>query len=126
MVEVAEGDPQLVGEKPLLHPGDQEVGTLLHQKLFQLEGVRVVDDDRPLLDDVADVFVVVSAAGLGSYDHDVHPDLSKSPHQRDGLGGASHVDGGLLSGDPASVPFDLGRDPCRLPCDDLLGPLHHL
>jgi hypothetical protein len=47
VVVVAEADPQLVRDGPLLDPADEHVHVLFLDELGQFERVGVVDDDGP-------------------------------------------------------------------------------
>ena len=52
VVVIAKADAHLVCDGPLLYPADEEIHALLHDEARQLQGVRIVHDDRALVADL--------------------------------------------------------------------------
>ena len=48
MVMVAEGDPELVGDRPFLDPADEDIDFFFLQKGGEFQRVGIVDDDGAL------------------------------------------------------------------------------
>jgi hypothetical protein len=64
MIMVTKGDPEFVGDGPLLDPADEEVDLLFLEEGGELQRVGVVDDDRSRVADPFQFEIVLLGAGL--------------------------------------------------------------
>ena len=58
VVVIAEPDAKLVGDGPFLHAADEQIDFLFQKEIGQFQRVGVVDDDRPGIAELAELFVV--------------------------------------------------------------------
>ncbi len=125
VIVVAKGNPQLVGDRPLLHAADEQVHVFLLKEAGKLQRVGVVDQHRALVAKLAQPLVVVAIAGLRTGQHGLHSQGPQGADEGERLERPAHIDRPAAAFEVCAAAPQFGHDGGNLAANQFLGPRAH-
>ena len=93
MIVVAETDPQLVGDRTFFHTADEQVDPQIAHELRQLDRVRVVDQHRAFVTQLAQQLDSPLDCRFASRPTRFDPQRAERANERKGFEGPAGIDG---------------------------------